>query len=98
MKVIFLRAARRDLATITRFIAQDNPPRAVSFVSALEEVALRIGGAPRGFPLVPRYEQQGIRRRSWRGYGILYALRNDSIAILRILGPGQDHDRLLGLK
>jgi len=98
MKVIFLRAARRDLATIARFIAQDNPPRADSFVSALEEVALRISDAPRGFPLVPRHEQQGIRRRSWRGYGILYVLRNDTIAILRILGPGQDHDRLLGLK
>ncbi len=67
-------------------------------MSEVEVVALRISDAPRGFPLVPRYEPQGVRRRSWRGYGILYTLQNDSIGILRILGPGQDHDRVLGLK
>lgn len=98
MRVVFTRAARRDLSTIARFIAQDNPPRAESFVLELEAAALRIMDAPRGFPLVPRYEQHGIRRRSWRGYGILYVLRDDAIGILRILGPGQDHDRMLGLK
>ena len=67
-------------------------------MGAGQAVALRIGNAPRGFPLVPRYELQGVRRRSWRGYAILYALQKDSIGILRILGPGQDHDRILGLK
>jgi hypothetical protein len=52
---------------------------------------------PRAFPLVPRYEQHGIRRRSYRGYGMLYAVRTDTIIVYRIIGPGQDHDRALRL-
>ncbi len=53
---------------------------------------------PQAFPLIPRYESHGIRRRSYRGYGILYSAQPDRIFIHRILGPGQDHDRALRLK
>lgn len=98
MKVLLTRDARNDLRDIALFIARDNPPRALSFVAELEAVAARLIETPRGFPLVPRYEQQGVRRRSWRGYGILYAERSDALVVLRILGPGQNHDRILGLK
>jgi toxin ParE1/3/4 len=98
VKVLVTRDARNDLQAIALYIARDNPPRAMTFVAELEAVAHRIAETPRGFPLVPRYEQQGVRRRSWRGYGILYAARSDAVVVLRILGPGQDHDRILGLK
>jgi len=98
VKVSISTKAQNDLKGIARFIASDNPPRAISFVAELKTVALRLAGQPRGYPLVPRHEGQGVRRRSWRGYGILYAVYEDSIVVLRILGPGQDHDRLLGLK
>ncbi|CAM8641294.1 hypothetical protein [Sphingobium cupriresistens] len=52
---------------------------------------------PRAFPLVPRYEQHGIRRRSYKGYGILYSVEPDRIFIHRIIGPEQDHDAALQL-
>lgn len=87
--------ARDDLRSIGRHIAKDNPPRAVTFVAELEDAAQRLAGMPRAFPLVPRYEQHGIRRRSYHGYGILYAVRSDRIVVYRFLGPGQDHDRAL---
>ena len=86
-----------DLERIARFIARDNPPRAASFVIELRETVRRLTALPHGFPLVPRYERHGIRRRSWKGYGILYSVTPDRIFIHRILGPGQDHDRALGL-
>lgn len=97
MKVYLTPKARQDLREIGRYIAKDNPARSVTFVSELETAALRLGEAPRAFPLVPRYEEHGIRRRSYRGYGILYVVRTDRIVVYRFLGPGQDHDSALHL-
>ena len=64
---------------------------------ALREAARRLADLPQGYPLVPRYERYGIRRRSYRRYGILYRPEAHRILILRFLGPGQDHDRALQL-
>ena len=89
--------ARVDLRVIALHIAKDNPSRARSIVVELQETAQRLGDMPRAFPLVPRYEQHGIRRRSYRGYGILYAAESDRVVVYRFLGPGQDHDRALHL-
>lgn len=97
MKVSLTPEARSDLVAIGRHIAKDNPARALTFVAELEDSALRLGEMPRAFPLIPRYEQHGIRRRSYRGYGVLYAVRSDRIVVYRFLGPGQDHDRALRL-
>jgi plasmid stabilization system protein ParE len=83
VKVVLSSRAVADLGRIRDFIAPDNPIRAASFVEELRETARRLADLPHGFPLVPRYERHGIRRRSYRGYGIL--------------GPGQDHDRALRL-
>ena len=97
MKVSLTHDARTDLITIGRHIAKDNPARAVTFVAELGHAAQRLNEMPRAFPLVPRYEHHDIRRRSFHGYGILYALRSDRIIVYRFLGPGQDHDRALRL-
>lgn len=97
LKVVLSSRAADDLKQISGFIACDNPVRAVSFVSELREVALRLADIPLGYPLVPRYEAHGIRRRSWKGYGILYSALPDRVFVHRILGPGQDHDRALSL-
>ena len=97
MKVVLTAAARSDLRAIALYIAEEHPARARSFVAELRDIAARLGSMPRAFPLVPRYEQYGIRRRSWRGYGILYGVSEDRVVVYRILGPGQDHDRALQL-
>jgi len=98
VKVVLSSHALADLERIGRFIARDNPARAVTFVEEMRDTARRLADLPQGFPLVPRYERYGIRRRSWKGYGILYSVQPDRIFIHRILGPGQDHDRVLGLR
>lgn len=97
MRVVLTAGAQADLRTIAIHIAKDNPARARSFVGELRDVAERIGGMPKAFPLVPRYERHGIRRRSYRGYGILYAVDPDRVIVYRVLGPGQDYDRALHL-
>jgi plasmid stabilization system protein ParE len=97
MKVALSSRARHDLEGIRNYIEKDNPLRAISFVGELRETAKRIGDMPRAFPLVPRYEHRGIRRRSHKGYGILYSVEPDRIFVHRIIGPGQDHDAALQL-
>jgi plasmid stabilization system protein ParE len=97
MKVVLAREALANLNHIAERIELDNPERAISFVDELREAARRIADTPRGYPLIPRYEHYGVRRRSYRGYGILYRLEVDRVLVLRFLGPGQDHDRVLGL-
>jgi toxin ParE1/3/4 len=98
VKVVLSSHAVNDLQRIARFIAQDHPARAMTFVEELRETARRLGDVPHGFPLVPRYEMYGIRRRSWKGYGILYSVDPDRIFVHRIIGPGQDYDRALRLR
>lgn len=97
MKVVISSDARQDLLRIALHIARDNPVRARSFIGELRDKARQIGTMPRAFPLIPLFETRGIRRRSWRGYGMLYSLSAEHVLILRFVGPGQDHDRLLGL-
>lgn len=96
MKVTLSPRARRDLEGVRMHIEKDNPARAISFVEDLRDAGRRLG-LPHAFPLVPRYEQHGIRRRSYNGYGILYSVQPDRLFVHRIIGPGQDHDRALRL-
>lgn len=98
MRVRLSTHAVRDLQGIKDWIAQDNPGRAVTFVEELRDKMARLATMPHAFPLIPRYEQHGIRRRSYKGYGILYSVQPDRVFVHRILGPGQDHDRALQLK
>ena len=62
-EVVFSKAAETDLESIGDHIAKDNARRALTFVRELQAKAQDIGRLPRAFPLVPRYEHHGIRRR-----------------------------------
>jgi toxin ParE1/3/4 len=68
VKVVITTEALEDLERIGAYIAQDNPPRARSFVQELMEKARQLGDIPQGFPLVPRYAHLGIRRRAHGSY------------------------------
>jgi plasmid stabilization system protein ParE len=68
MKVVLSAKAKASLQEIARYIARDNLPRALSFVAELRDKAMDIGNMPRAFPLVPRYEHHGIRRRPVGNY------------------------------
>jgi toxin ParE1/3/4 len=63
MKVVFARQAEAGLERIGDFIAQDNPRRVMTFVTELADDAMALADMPNAFPLVPRFEGLGIRRR-----------------------------------
>ena len=95
MKVVITRHAEATLEQIGDYIAQDNPARALTFIRELRDKALGLAGVPHAFPLVPRYERQGVRRRVHGNYLILYVVREDRITIIAFAHGAQDYDRFL---
>lgn len=95
MKVVITAEALADLEAIADHIANDNPPRARSFVAELLGKARELGDFPEAFPLVPRYTHLGIRRRVHGSYLIFYRIESDQISVIHILHGARDYDALL---
>ena len=95
MRVVFSHQAQAGLREIAFFIARDDKMRALSFVRELRTKAQDVGGMPRAFPLVPRYEHHGIRRRPFGNYLIFYRIEDDRVSIVHILHGARDYERLL---
>jgi plasmid stabilization system protein ParE len=87
--------AKRDLAEIAFFIAEDSPARAQSFVTELEEVCLQLGTMPRAFPLLPRHRRTGIRKRLYGDYLIFYLVLTKTVEIVHILHGARDYEAIL---
>jgi len=95
MIVLMTGEAEADLEEIGDWIAEDNPLRAITFIQTLREKCLALANAPEAFPLVPRYELSGVRRRPYRDYLIFYHINEDAIEILHVLHAAQDYERML---
>lgn len=87
--------AEADLESIADYIAHDNPLRAVSFVQTLRRKCVELAETPRAFPLVPRYEHSGIRRRVHGNYLIFYRVEDDDIVVYHVLHGATDYTALL---
>ena len=95
MRVVVSKAAEADLEGIGDWIAEDNPTRAVTFIRELRACCEELAHMPRAFPLVPRYERTGIRRRPYRDYLIFYRIRDKVIDILHVVHGARDYEVLL---
>lgn len=87
--------AEHDLETIGDYIAQDNPVRAIRFLRELQEKCLGLADLPERFPLVPRYEAMGVRRRAHGNYLIFYRVEVEKVVIIHILHGAQDYGTIL---
>ena len=63
MKVYITASAQADLDEIFDYIAVDNPGRALTFTDELVDRCNELADFPKAYPLIPRYEDQGFRRR-----------------------------------
>lgn len=88
-------SAESDLEQIGDFIAQDNPKRALSFVLELRDKCLHLAEMPYGFPLVPRYERYGIRRRVHGNYLIFYRIDVDQVTVIHVLHGAREYTAFL---
>jgi toxin ParE1/3/4 len=74
MKVVVTGAAYADLLQIGREIRKDSPARAETFVAELFVRCQRLGAMPRAYPLLPDWEDRGVRRRVHGNYLIFYRI------------------------
>lgn len=96
MRVVFADAARADLRNIAIFITGDSPPRARSFVAELASACTSLADKPLRYPLIPEYEANGLRRRPYGSYAIIYTVGTNAITIVRVLHAAMDLDVALG--
>lgn len=87
--------AEQDLERIADYIALDNPVRAVSFLQELRGKCLALADMPERFPLVPRYEASGVRRRAHGNYLIFYRVEPEKVVVIHILHGAQDYAAIL---
>jgi toxin ParE1/3/4 len=95
MKVLITAEAETDIESIGDYIARGNPARALSFVHELYQLCLDIAEMPQAWPVVPRYEHHGIRRRVYGRYLIFYRAGADQITVLHILNGAMDVETIL---
>ena len=95
MKVVVTKAALDDLLQIGRTIKTDNAQRAETFVSDIYDRCQRLGAMPRAFPLLPNWEERGIRRRPFGNCLIFYRINKDQVEILHILHGARDFEAIL---
>ena len=87
--------AEYDLETIGDYIPRDNPVRALSFLHELKARCLGLAEMPERFPLVPRFEARGVRRRGHGDYLIFYRVEAEKVVIIHILHGAQDYSTIL---
>ncbi|AXK79543.1 type II toxin-antitoxin system RelE/ParE family toxin [Pseudolabrys taiwanensis] len=95
MIVVVTDEAAFDLERIGDAIAQDNPTRAITFVRELRLSCESLGEFPKAYPLVPRYEDSGVRRRVHGNYLIFYRIGIDTVDVLHVLHGAMDYAALL---
>jgi plasmid stabilization system protein ParE len=87
--------AERDLESIGDWIAHDNPEAAANFVSELLAACLGLAEFPERFPLVRRYERQGIRHRVHGNYLIFYRVESEKVTVVHVLHGAMDYAGLI---
>jgi toxin ParE1/3/4 len=87
--------AEADPESIGDYIARDNPRGALSFVQELRVKCMDLADIARAFPLVPRYEQHGVRHRVHGNYLIFYREEGGKLIVLHILHGAMDYALLL---
>jgi toxin ParE1/3/4 len=94
MNYVIAAEAERDLQRIGRYIAQDNPTRAVTFVDELTAQFRVIAERPLTFPARDEL-RAGLRSALHRPYVILFTIENDLVKIARVFHGARDIPQLI---
>lgn len=91
MRLRWTEQARNDLLQIGRYIAQDKPGAARTWVQRLRERARDAADMPLMGRKVPEFDREDIREVILGGYRVVYRVRTDAIEVLAVF----DRRRLL---
>ena len=89
MPLFFMPLAEQDLESISDYIANDNPHRALSFIQELRQQCISIAQNPLAYRLRPELEDN-IRSCAYAAYTIFFEANADAVTILRILHGARD--------
>lgn len=95
MRVVISAEAETDLEQIADYISEQRIDSALNFVRELRGKCASLADAPRAYPLVPRYEGLGIRRRPFGNYLIFYRIGPEAIEVVHVLHGARDYEPLL---
>ena len=95
MIVVITAEAETDIEQIAAYVAERSPQGAIKLIHELRDRCESLADAPRGYPLVPRYEQFGIRRRPFGNFLIFYRVGTEAIEVVHILHGARDYESLL---
>lgn len=95
MNVVLAAEAEADIEQIATYVAEQSPQNALNLIRNLRARCESLADAPHGYPLVPRYEHLGIRRRPFGNFLIFYRVGADTIEVIHILHGARDYERLL---
>jgi toxin ParE1/3/4 len=93
--VVITAEAEADLEQIAAYVAEQSPRSALTLVRELRDRCESLLDTPRGYPLVPRYEHLGIRRRPFGRFLIFYRVGDDTIEVIHVLHGARDYEALL---
>jgi toxin ParE1/3/4 len=93
--VVITAEAEDDLEQIASYIAEQSPQTALNLIRQLRQRCESLLDAPRAYPLVPRYEHTGIRRRVFGRFLIFYRIGQDRIEIIHVLHGARDYEAQL---
>jgi addiction module RelE/StbE family toxin len=94
VKVNLAPEARADLKAIAKWIDDDNPDRADSFVDELERACAAFGRRPYRFPAV-QVAGRDLRKRVYRDYLIFYRVLENQVEVVRSVHGKRDWVPLL---
>ena len=94
MIVVLTAKVEADLEKIGDYIAAHNLARAPRFIQELRAVCQILSETPKAFPLIPRFEGQGVRRRVFGDYLIFYTFEPDRVVIVHIAHCARDYAAL----
>jgi plasmid stabilization system protein ParE len=93
--VVITAEAEVDLDQIAAYVAERSPQGALKLIHELRDKCESLVDAPRGYPLVPRYEQFDIRRRPFGNFLIFYRVGTERIEVVHVLHGARDYEPLL---
>ena len=84
MRLRWTERARRDLLSIGRYIAQDNPSTARQWVERLRQRTRQATARPLAGRMVPELQRNDIREVFLHTYRIVYRVRKGTIDVLTV--------------
>lgn len=94
MKVIVSAEAENDLNALRYWIAEDNPPRAATFLDESEDKIADLAHRPERFPIAFYCSDGPVHRRNHRGYRILYLIEEDVVEVAHVHHGSRDLPQL----